>query len=624
VRSDPTYVGTVQDVQGATLRVRLDSTTVSGLSFIAGQAYRIGQVGSFVRIPLGSLDLFGVVSQVGASAVPSNLGLELPHGDRWMSVQLVGEGEGRRFRRGVSRYPTINDNVHLVTEEDLARIYGQPQSPEYVRIGHLASATSIPALVDVNRLVTRHCAVLGTTGAGKSTTVAGLLYRLSDPSRYPSARILVVDIHGEYARALRDRAHVFRVNANTHAGERELYVPYWALTFDEMLPLTFGQVPDQKGLGWILERITELKRASLAATPRTGITLDDLTVDSPVPFSIQRAWYTLHGDTYSTHFKQGGAPLSEENWALAMDGVTNQPSKGDPLRGIPPTFRHVKNEKDDAEKIVWNTNNLNIGGSVNKLGARLRDPRFDFLFRPGPWEPNLDGLPAQDLDTLLQGWVGGDTSITILDLSGIPPSILVDLIGALLRIVYDALFWARNLPEGGRERPLLVVLEEAHTYLSGGDDNPAARAVRRIAKEGRKYGIGAMLVSQRPSEIDTTVLAQCGTLFAMRLGNPADRGHVTGAAADHLEGLFSMLPILRTGEAIVVGESVSLPIRALIEPPPPDRRPDSGDPKVVSAQYSDGTFEGVGGWNQQRDPEDYAEVVAQWRQQTPRSSRLTD
>ena len=223
---DPTYLGTVQDAQGATLSVLLDSTTISGLSFIDGQAYRVGQVGGFVRIPLGYVDLFGVVSQVGASAAPTPADNAQEHGNRWMSVQLVGEGVNRRFQRGISRYPTINDSVHLVTEDDLERIYGQPDSPEYVRIGHLASGETIPALVDVNRLITRHSAVLGTTGAGKSTTVAGLLHSLSDPERYPSSRILVLDVHGEYARALKDRARIYRVNANHERSERELYVPY--------------------------------------------------------------------------------------------------------------------------------------------------------------------------------------------------------------------------------------------------------------------------------------------------------------------------------------------------------------------------------------------------------------
>jgi hypothetical protein len=188
------------------------------------------------------------------------------------------------------------------------------------------------------------------------------------------------------------------------------------------------------------------------------------------------------------------------------------------------------------------------------------------------------------------------------------------LVGVLLRVIYDALFWARNVSEGGRERPLLVVLEEAHAYLGQAESGGAAQAVRRIVKEGRKYGIGALVVSQRPSEIDTTILSQCGTLFAMRLSNPSDRAHVTGTLTDNLEGLLGMLPVLRTGEAIIVGEAVHLPVRTQMEPPPRNRRPDSADPLV----YDD---DGAGGWNRRRDPSDYAEVVTMWRKQNPKSPR---
>ena len=142
-----------------------------------------------------------------------------------------------------------------------------------------------------------------------------------------------------------------------------------------------------------------------------------------------------------------------------------------------------------------------------------------------------------------------------------------------------------------------------------------AQAVRRIVKEGRKYGIGAMIISQRPVEIDTTILSQCGTFFAMRLANSQDRSHVTSAVSDNLEGLFKILPILRTGEAIIVGEAVNIPIRAMISAPPKNRRPDSQDPII----YND--F-GPGGWNREREPSDYKEVVELWRRQNPDSKRI--
>jgi hypothetical protein len=249
------------------------------------------------------------------------------------------------------------------------------------------------------------------------------------------------------------------------------------------------------------------------------------------------------------------------------------------------------------------------------MGSKLRDPRFDFMFRPGDWWPQLDGAVTKDLDDLLTTWIGTSKPISILDLSGVPATVLTDLIGVLLRVMFDALFWSRNLSEGGRERPLLVVLEEAHMYLAKGDERPAALAVQRIVKEGRKYGMGAMIVSQRPAEINTTVLSQCGTIVAMRLSNTVDRSNVTAAVTDNLSGLLSMLPTLRTGEAIVVGEAVQLPVRTLIDAPPNDRRPDSVDPLV----YDDS---GPGGWNRGREAPLYSEIVAVWRAQNPTAPNL--
>jgi len=199
----------------------------------------------------------------------------------------------------------------------------------------------------------------------------------------------------------------------------------------------------------------------------------------------------------------------------------------------------------------------------------------------------------------------------------VPREVINTLIGVLLRIIYDSMYWARFLSEGTRERPLVVVLEEAHAYLGRDERGPAARMVRRIVREGRKYGIGVVVVSQRPSEIDPTILSQCGTFFSLRLTNSQDRAQVATAAPDNLEGLFSLLPILRTGEAIVAGEAVHIPTRVLIQAPPEGRRPASEDPVV----YEPGL---PGGWNRPQEPADYAEVVELWRRQDPKSRRIID
>lgn len=618
MRSDPTLIGTVQDVAGTSVSVSLVGASVTGLNFYKGDSYRVGQVGSFVRIPLGYTSLFGIVTQVGAGAAPRTEGELHPWGNQWLRVQLIGErGQAGQFERGISQHPTINDVVHIVTQDDLREIYGPGDPVDFVAVGHLASAESIPSLVNINKLVTRHSAVVGTTGSGKSTTVAGLLTALSDSTRYPSGRIVVLDIHGEYARALADRSSVFRVSedVNPEKGEKALQIPFWALSFDELVKLSLGDLNDE-AMAAVADKIVELKRESLASQPREGVVPTRLTVDTPIPFCIHKMWFELHQREHRTIILTPGGAPEEVQPAYVLDDTGSPLQLGDAMSVTPPLYRTVKTTGPAHERVHWGREPINIRQQLAVLASKLRDPQFAFLFNCGDWRPELDGSVAKDLGELLKDWLGNSSPISILDLSGVPQTVLSDLIGALLRILYDALFWARNLPEGGRLRPLMIVLEEAHAYLAREHVGTASSAVRRIAKEGRKYGVGVMIVSQRPSEIDPTILSQCGTIFAMRLANDVDRGHVAGAASDNLKGLFETLPILRTGEAIIVGEAVSLPMRILVEPPSRNRWPDSRDPNVaVRGDHTKG-FEDEGGWTMAKQPEDYNIVMRQWRAQS--------
>ena len=192
-----------------------------------------------------------------------------------------------------------------------------------------------------------------------------------------------------------------------------------------------------------------------------------------------------------------------------------------------------------------------------------------------------------------------------MDLSGIPSAVLAQLIAAILKIIYEGLFWGREKSEGGIHRPMLVVMEEAHRYLSKEGGGPARDVVQRIVKEGRKFGIGAMIVSQRPSEVDETILSQCGTFIALRLSNASDRSKVQGALPDNLSGIIESLPVLRTGEAVITGEAARLPLRCRVALPSEEHRPQSEDPAVAKR------------WKGQRISEDYTRLAASWRAQNP-------
>lgn len=588
----PTLLGHVGAVTGASVSVRQSPSVASGIAIIGGKSYRIGQVGSFVRIPQGYHDLYGIVAEVGASAAPEAAREPNDRGDRWMTVQLVGEIVGASFERGISQYPNVRDEVHLVTEEDLAIVYGT-QDGGQVMIGRLASAEGIPVRIDIDKLVTRHSAVLGSTGAGKSTTVASLLRSIAlgggveGNAGFPSARVLLLDVHGEYGRALKSISTVFRVNPS--AGEEPLHIPFWALDPMDLLTFLMGKL-DDKPLTQILDRILDYKTKVAADLSVPGLDVNSMTVDSPLPFSLKKLWFELLEPEIKT-------------WADQQRTVPAIAEVGDAATLKAPRF--LPHGAGTTPPFINQTGVLGIRRQLDQMRSRLLDRQYDFLLHPGDWEPDLAGQAAMDLPELLQAWLGHERPITILDLSGIPSTVVARLVGAILKIIYEGLFWGREKSEGGRSRPLLVVMEEAHRYLSKESEGPARAMVQRIVKEGRKFGIGAMIVSQRPSEVDETILSQCGTFVALRLSNSADRAKVQSSLPDNLAGVVDSLPVLRVGEAIITGEAARLPIRCRIALPDEGNRPNSEDPAVARR------------WQGLRMPESYERVAASWRSQNP-------
>lgn len=589
----PTFLGRVGSVAGSAVSVRQAESVASGIAIIEGRSYRVAQVGSFVRIPQGYHDLYGVISEVGAQATPETLVDTRQRGESWMTVQLVGEIVETSFERGISQYPGINDEVHLVTEEDLGRIYGA-QDESQITIGRLAGAESIPVRIDLDRLVTRHSAVLGSTGSGKSTTISSLLRSICNSGggkHASSARILLIDIHGEYGDALKSVAHVFRVNPSED--EQPLHVPFWALDTQTLIEFLMGSMSEAAYTG-ILDKIQAAKLS--IADGVGGVDINALTINTPLPFSLKQLWADLVDPEYKTWAdKERTTPALEE----AGDVETLK---------LP---RYQVAGAGSAAPFINQTGILGIKRQLSQMRSRLLDRQYDFMLHPGDWEPDLKGKVSKDLPELLEAWFGHDKPITVLDLSGVPSAVLIRLIGGILNITYEAMFWGRNLPEGGRNRPELVVMEEAHRYLGKDGDNPARDMVQRIVKEGRKFGVGAMIVSQRPSEIDETILSQCGTLFALRLSNSADQAKVKAALPDSLTGLIDTLPVLRTGEAIIMGEAAHLPIRCRINLPPEGERPSSEDPKVSAV------------WSKARVDEDYERLAAAWRSQDPKWGQET-
>lgn len=585
-----TEVGKIVSVTGNIISVQLSDGLKSNMPVIEGVVYRVGQIGSFLKIPLGYANLYGIVTETGAAAIPEKLSDLLKEGydklgnNQWLNMVLVGEQIGNKFERGVSQSPTTGDKVHLVTINDLSIIYGGFDSKNSINIGNISISESLDAKIDLDKLVSRHCAILGSTGSGKSNSTVVLLNAIADKD-FKSSRILVVDPHGEYNTALKGKSNVYRINSNKL--ENELFVPFWALPFNELMSIFSGSLTENNK-DYFRSKIVEAKWNSVE---KNGFKVEKeiVTADSPIPFSLKQLWFDLDNFERQTYMERA-----------KPETITDLIIEGD-------AEKLISNEYEPAAAGGGSPflNNLAKGmlSFLDSIRIKLKDSRYQFLFEPGPYTPDLDGRIGNDLSDLLFAWLGSEEPVTILDLSGVPSEIMNSISGTLLKIVYDALFWGQNLSIGGKEQPLMIVLEEAHNYLKAGENSLSSKTVQTIAKEGRKYGVGLVLVTQRPSELDETVLSQCGTIIALRMNNSKDRGHIRSAIQDELKTIVDLLPSLRTGEGIVSGEAVKIPSRVKFYRSP--NSPKSSDPMVSEL------------WREEKENKDdnYKNLLNLWRNQ---------
>lgn len=587
MNNSATYLGTVRKVIGAKVFVEISQDIPSSNPIIHGRVHRLGQIGSFVRIPVGYLNLYGIVAMVGASEMRETVDSDYIPVDtcqRWIEVQLVGEAYGNEeFQRGVSIFPTLDDEVHVVTEKDLSTIYA-PSGESNINIGTLANSESLKAFINIDKLVTRHCTIVGSTGSGKSNTVAALLKMLT-AGDFPSSRVVVIDPHGEYGAALGAFAKVFSIGNL----ENPLIIPYWAMSFDELAwflvdQKTANETPQDLRFR---EAVYELKRQHCENLDNRNVNVNSITSDSPIPFSLKQIWYDFDRELRVTYTDQARTTeaLVREGDPDLLKSASFQPHGA----GSSAPFKPLQGSL--------------MAAYVNRIISRLNDKRFDFLLNT----QEFDGV-TKDLDDLLEMWIGHEKPITVLDFGGVPSDLTDLTVGVLTRILYEGMYWGRDIEAVGKSRPLFIVFEEAHSYLPKGGSSQfvagyASKSVRKILKEGRKYGIGALVVSQRPAELDETILSQCGTFFSLRLTNAEDQGRVKAAVPDTLASLIDLLPALRTGEAIVLGEATQIPSRIrlpLIEP-----RPNSDDPKVGEC------------WRKERvQAVDYDRAVTFWRNQS--------
>ena len=499
------------------------------------------QIGALIKVVTPTSATMGVITAITAP-MPAAEGE--PQSTGLIEINLAGEvvlDQNRRltFRRGVSSLPTLGDAVLLADRHDLTRVYAPPQAAS-IKIGTLFQEPTVPARLLVDDLLSKHFLIVGSTGSGKSSAVTCILQRLL--TDHAHAHVVILDIHNEYSAAF--GGLVEPINLDNFS------LPFWMLDFPEMIAALVSRDAHHDAETEILsDAVVHAKRRySESATARAGALARKsaeqlvITVDTPTPFRMSdvTAW------------------LDEQLGKLERTQFM-----------LP--YRRLK----------------------ARIESLVTDQRYNFMFGSLSVQDTMGDVLAR-----LFRVPGEGRPISVIDLSTVPPEILDVVISVISRLAFDLAVWSK----GGL--PMLLVCEEAHRYAPSGDVKfaPTRHALSRIAKEGRKYGLSLALVTQRPCELDGTIMSQCGTAIALRLSSERDQEVIRGSTYEGMVDLVDFLPLLGDREAIVLGQGVSMPMRVRF-----DDLGRRGVPRSLHTGFSKA-------WKAPNmDREGLEEIVGRWR-----------
>ncbi|MGB8288997.1 MAG: DUF87 domain-containing protein, partial [Rhizobium ruizarguesonis] len=417
-----------------------------------------------------------------------------------IETELLGEvrvdEDGREeFSTGISRYPYLGAIAHRIRSADLMRIYDAGEGTTAV-IGKLTQDESIDAAIHIPTMLSKHFAVVGSTGVGKSTAVSLLLHKAIAAD--PKLRVLILDPHNEFAAAFPE--HAVTIDTDT------LDLPFWLMRLEEFAEVVFrGRPPVPEELDMLRDILPEAKRAfrgSDNSLVRRTTEKSSITADTPVPYRM--------ADLLALIDERIGR----------LEG-----------RSEKPFLRSLK----------------------MRLIAAINDPRYHFMFSNNTISDTITETIAQIFRI-----PGENRPICTFQLAGIPSEVVNSVASVLCRMAFEVALWSDGAIH------MLVVCEEAHRYIPSDPSLgfvPTRQAIARIAKEGRKYGVSLGIITQRPGELDQTILSQCSTLFAMRLANDRDQEIIRSAIPNSSISTTSFISSIGNGEAIAFGEAISVPMR---------------------------------------------------------------
>jgi hypothetical protein len=509
-----TLIGHLTHVEAGSLTARLLDASEGRLPRISirDEQNMSGQPGSYVSVVQGDIKLLAVVTSISETPAANKLGTG-------KAINLIPLGEittNGVFQNGIKNYPVTGAEVHSTTQDEMEAIFVKFRAQGYA-VGVSSADNSIDVCLDPAALFGRHMAILGQSGAGKSWTVANLLQRAV--TRMPKAHIILLDLHGEYSWEDDNgvRQCSFDEKTTRYIDARDLEIPYWLMTFSELVDLLIDRQDESASsqIAFLRDSVQDLRNKS-----NRDLGIGHISIDSPVYFSLKElyGYFETANKTTSSFGKEKG-----------------------PLAGLFDQF-------------------------LMRLQSRMNDMRYDFLLNP------RHRVSSDALVGLLRDFVGlGEprAQLTIIDLSSVPFDVRPVVTAQIGRLAFEFNYWNPRY----KEFPLLLVCEEAHSYIPREGNvqyRGTLRTMQRIAKEGRKYGVGMAVVTQRPHDLSETVLAQCSTFVCLRLTNPDDQEYVRDLVPEAERDLIDILSSLGQGEAMIMGLAVPLPTRVqLFKPDPP-------------------------------------------------------
>ena len=535
-------------------RVRSVDTRRVNIQVSSDEDLRKARVGQLVVISLpGATEewLIGIIDKVIKTPVIDEQttfegsisdevsGVTLPRESVLNTVQLTLVGtvglthdNQTNFSRSLVQVPEIDAICNILRDAQLQifmnLLSAESNTQHSLDIGRYTIDENAKAYLNGNKLFQRHAAILGSTGSGKSWTVASIL---EQAAKLPSSSLIVFDLHGEYRELT--YARQLRVPGPEELGmadESLLFLPYWLLNAEELQAMFIdrSEFSAHNQVMAFQDTVVSAKKQTLTDLGKAEV-LSAFTLDSPVPFKIDEVLKEI--ENLNSQMVQG--------------------SKGEKQGPFYGQFSRL----------------------LLRLNSKVSDKRYGFLFQAPDIEHAYEAMSK--MVTRLMDYASDKAQIKVIDFSEVPADILPIIVGLVARILYQVQFWT----DRNKRRPLALVCDEAHLYLPKKDGkNPAEqRAIEnfeKIAKEGRKYGVALLVISQRPADVSSTILSQCNNVIALRLTNGEDQSTVRRLMPESLEGLMDTLPILDIGEALVVGDAVLLPSRIRIYPP--NEKPLSG------------------------------------------------